>query len=46
MQWSFAKEIHVSVGTISGEGMGVDLALGFMGFTRTFRAKNFPNDLF
>ena len=33
-QWSFAKEI--SVGTISGDGMGGDLALGF---PQTFRAK-------
>jgi len=34
VDWSFAKEI--SVGTISGEGMGEDLALGF---PQTFRAK-------
>jgi len=34
VQWSFAKEI--SVGTISGEDMGGDLALGF---PQTFRAK-------
>ena len=40
-QWSFAKEI--SVGTISGEGMGGDLALGF---PQTFRAKKILNDLF
>jgi len=33
-QWSFAKEI--TVGTISGEGMGGDPALGF---PQTFRAQ-------
>jgi len=34
LQWSFAKEI--SVGTISGEGMGGDLAFGF---PQIFRAQ-------